>query len=396
MNIKKIELPDKWLVHSYYTMCPYAPDGSKRVVVAAADLETKIGKVYILKNNNILNEFGENKVDSNFFHTGFWQTWSPDSKFIYYQGGNLKKPLIVKHEIATGKEETLIGDMEGAPPNGEPIVSCLLGMLYAAGYGIGVYNPEISPAPFEARDKHGLFEHSFENNSLRLALSVNDVLNQHPDKEMLLELDKKLSIEMKTPAGLTLMTYCPRWNPQGTKFLFYFGNHCVRRDEPKIAYVFTCNKDFTDLHLALNLNKGGVHWSWHPDGEHLVGYGRPDDNKEPDKTCMSIVKYDGTGYRQLCSNYGGGHPSICPTDYNLLVTDTYDGYIILWNIKEDKCIFEKHFSNMNEKTFIKGHTLRNETRVCHHPVFTPDGKEIIFNAMEGELSMLYKIKSILE
>ena len=73
--IRRISVPDRWCVHSYYTLDPYAPDGSGRLLVAGADLKTRLGKVYVIgADGQVEDEFGENPVESNFFHTGFWQT----------------------------------------------------------------------------------------------------------------------------------------------------------------------------------------------------------------------------------------------------------------------------------------------------------------------------------
>lgn len=69
---------DKWSVHSYYTLNPYAPDGSGRLLFAAADFETGTGKVYIADNDGkVVDSFGENKYSSSFFHTGFGRPGVP-------------------------------------------------------------------------------------------------------------------------------------------------------------------------------------------------------------------------------------------------------------------------------------------------------------------------------
>jgi hypothetical protein len=267
-----------------------------------------------------------------------------------------------------------------------------MGMLYAAGYGYGVYNPSIAPVPFEDRDKHGIFEYTFSPPESRLALSVNDILNAHPDKDRLLELDKELAVKNNTPSGLTLMTYCVRWNSQASRMLFYFGNHCVvkEREEPRIACLFTCKRDFSDLHMALDMSTSrGVHWSWHPDGEHLIGYGNPEDN-DREECCMSVVRYNGEGFRKLCSSYGSGHPSISPVKHNILLTDTYGGKVILWDIEKDRCISDNLFPAIS-KNAPEVLTGRNEFRVCHHPVFTEDGRHIIFNVLDGLYSKLYEV-----
>ena len=38
---------DKWCLHSYYSLCPYAPDNSGRLLFSGCDPDTGVGKVYI-------------------------------------------------------------------------------------------------------------------------------------------------------------------------------------------------------------------------------------------------------------------------------------------------------------------------------------------------------------
>ncbi len=390
--IREIGVPGRWCLHSYYTMRPYAPDGSGRLLLAGADLKSRLGKIFVIApDGSVADEFGEHPVESSFFHTGFWQTWSPDCRFVYFQSGTLSKPTITRRELSTGKEITLDGDSEGFPPLGEPTYSGLLGMLYAAGYGYGVYNPSIAPVPFEARDKHGVFEYGFEPAYSKLRLSVAEILESHPGKDALLKLDKELSALNGTPAGLTLMCYCVRWNFQGTRLLFHFGNHCVvkGRKEPKVTAIFTCKRDFTDIHMALDLQRGGVHWSWHPDGERLVGYAKLPEQSPGEPNALSIVRYDGTGLRRLCGASGGGHPSVSPANFNLAATDNGSN-MEFWDIGRQKLIERQDFRN---STTGVDSGLRNETRVCHHPVFSTDGKKVLFNVIDGHLSHLVEVES---
>ena len=58
----KIKIP-QWCVHSYYTQCPYAPDGSGRLLFSGCDPDSGTGRVYIAnKDGRILKSFGENAV----------------------------------------------------------------------------------------------------------------------------------------------------------------------------------------------------------------------------------------------------------------------------------------------------------------------------------------------
>lgn len=381
---------DRWCVHSYYSLCPYAPDGSKRLLFAGCDLETGKGRVYIAdEEGKVLDAFGENGTSPSFFHTGYWQTWSPDGKQVYYQGGTNTHPKIVCRTLETGEESVMDGDMEGAPPFGEPITSGLMGMLYAAGYGDGHYAPEKAPVPFQARDQHGLFRFSPRTGERSLALSVAEVLERHPDRDRLLRADRDVKRLYGEQDGLTLMCYCLRWAPDGSRFLFYFGNHTVSsvREEPHIGYVFTADKDLKELHMAVDLSFGrrGVHWSMHPDGVRLIGYGpRADD---PARHALSLVNYDGSGFHTISAHDSGGHPSICPADYNLAVTDE-PGRVVFIDVRTGQEVdaYSVPWKNVEQVPFG-----RSRYRVCHHPVFNRDGTKVLCNTLPGKNAQLVEI-----
>src|SRR5690606_6740429 len=113
---------------------------------------------------------------------GFWQSWSPDARFVYFQSGTLMDPWVVRHELATGEEVRLEGDMEGISPSGEPGISCSHSLLYAAGYGDGKFKPEQAMVPFLERDRHGVSRVSFDPPRSDLVLSTQQILDSHPDR----------------------------------------------------------------------------------------------------------------------------------------------------------------------------------------------------------------------
>ena len=395
-GMRRLSPAGEWCVHSYYTLCPWAPDGSGRLLVSGADLDGGSTHVYILSpEGEVLARFGEGRPDTSFYHTGSWQTWSPDARYVYYQGGDMKHPLICRYEVATGETVTLAGDMEGAPPLGEPIISGFLGMLYAAGYGDGCYHPENAPIPFEERDRHGLFRFSVEEGTTKLALSVNEILAMHPDREKILAEEKRFVAETGHTEGFTLMAYCVRWSPTGERCLFYFGNHCVdkRRGEPKLCYVFTAKRDLTDVRLVLDMSFGrtGVHWGWHPDGVHLIGYASHPDNGG--KMCLCSVRYDGSDFRMISRHASGGHPSISPMDYNLLVTDesTAPGRVVFIDLTTDT---EVGAYTLPRTFGDKSPAGRNPQKICHHPIFRPDGKKILVNCLPDRNSVVCELDVI--
>jgi hypothetical protein len=385
---------DRWCVHSYYTVCPYAPDGSGYILAAGADLERGTGEVLVLSpDGEVLDRFGEHPLHGGFYHTGWWQTWSPDARYVYYQAGSLKEPRIGRRDLSTGTDIFVEGDMEGAPPTGEPIISGLLGMLYAAGYGDRRYKPEAAPVPFQARDRHGIFEYGLDPPGQRLRLSVAEIFRHNIDRARIQASDEEIKRHLGPDDGLTLMAYCVRWSPDGSRFLFNFGNHCVVKDrnEPRIAQVITTDREMKTFHTALDLGYGkrGVHWSWQPDNEHLIGYAEhPED---PSRRCLAEVRYDGSGWRMISEHGSGGHPSVSPTDPDLIVTDEEapgGGAVVFISKRSGEIIGRVPLPKYIGSSEPPG---RNPLRVCHHPVFNSDGKRVLCNSLPGKYSTLIEI-----
>ena len=389
-DYRTFAIPNRWCVHSYYSLCPYAPDGSGRILIAGADLDSGLGEVMVLSpDGEVLDRFGEHPVNDAFWHTGFWQTWSPDAKQVTYQGGSLDHPRIVRRDLDTGREVAIDGDMEGAPPFGEPILSGLLGMLYAAGYGKGVYRPDQAPVPFQARDEHGIFRYALEPAKRELALSVAEILESHPHRDRILEQDAE--VRARLGDGITLMAYCLRWSRTGKRCLFFFGNHCTvkERKEPGLSYVFTANRDLSDIRLAIDLSgKRGGHFSWQPDEEHLIGYAP--DSENPGRSRLAEVKYDGTEFRYLSKHNSGGHPSISPADSLLAATDSCGapgepGEVVFIDTTCDRAVKQLRPPRRIGEKEPPG---RNPLRVCHHPVFNQDGSRLLFNTLPGRNATL--------
>ena len=388
---KKYAVDGIWMIHSYFIVDPTAPDGSGRVVLSGADLDNNIARVYIFsEDGEVIETFGDQTISPDFYHTGLWQSWSSDAKRVYYKAGTEENPLIVMRHLDSGKEVVIDGDMEGAPPIDTPIVSGLLGMLYAAGYGTGVYNPDRANVPFQKRDEHGLFVYDMNKCTTELKLSINDILSIHPDRDKLIKLDNEMKYRFGDDEGLTLMSYCVRWDRTGENLMFHFGNHCQKRGEPRLSYIFCADKNLNNVRYTLDIGGDvvGTHWNWHPDGKGLVGYYKP--SKEQPFHIAS-VNADGTDLKKIINHSSGGHPSICPTNHNLLATDdtnfifngldTNLGQVLLFDLTSGNPVrtFE-----IPQKNTIPQKGGRNPHRICHHPVFTGDGKKLLFNILPGK------------
>lgn len=380
-TLRRIRVPRRWVIHSYYTLCPYAPDGSGRLLLAGADLERGRACGLIVEADDgatVVARSPEVDTVESFWHTGQWQSWGETSEHVYLQAGSLAEARAARWTVGSDAPlVTVDADLEGMPSTGEPGVSAPHGMLYAAGYADHCYRPHHAPVPFQQRDRHGLSLVSFDPPSLKLELSTAAVLEGHPDRDRLRQADLEIKARFGDDDGLSLMCYCVRWNAQGTRLLFYFGNHNVYRirDEPRLAYVFTADRRLENLQLAVDLAFGrdGVHWGWHPDGEHLIGYG-PD--PVSGRTCIAMTHCSGRGYRKIADHDSGGHPSISPTDPDLLVTDDA-GELEFINLRTRRTVARSVFPR-------KG---RGATRGRHpgivdlHPVFRPDGRRVLINTL---------------
>lgn len=394
LSVRTFPVPNRWCLHSYYSLCPYAPDGSGRILASGVDQDAGVGEVLVLSaEGDVLQRFGNLPPSSSFWHTGFWQSWSPNAESVYFQSGSFDTAQVTRRDLATHREESMPGDVEGFPPSGEPAFACSHGMLYAAGYGDGRYKPEASPIPFQARDSHGIFRLSLRPPSHTMLLTTGQILDRHPQRDRIRRADREIAERLGPGEGLTLMTYCVRWNRAGTRCLFFFGNHRVARErgEPKITTIFTADRNLENIRPVVDLSFGrrGVHWAWQGDGEHLIGYGPHPDRS--DRLCLAEVRHDGTGYRMVSEHHSGGHPSTSPVDPDLIVTDEPipgKGAVVFLSKKTGGEVGRVELAKYHGTSEPPG---RNPHRVCHHPVFNHVGDRVLCNSLPGRNAVLTEI-----
>ena len=78
-----------------------------------------------------------------------------------------------------------------------------------------------------------------------------------------------------------------------------------------------------------------------------------------------------------------------------MVTDTGAGTIDFWDLEANRIVDSEFFPNTQASPIPENKArgcLRNETRVCHHPVFSRDGSRVLFNAFDGDLSELVEVE----
>ena len=200
------------------------------------------------------------------------------------------------------------------------------------------------------------------------------------------------------------MIYCARYSRDGKNIMFHFGNHCTDRSrgEPHLLTLFTARCDengITDVRPALDLNfeRTGVHWSWMPDGENLIGFSNLADAGSVGDKAMAAVRRDGTDFRIITREAGyGGHPSKSPCA-DIYVNDSYVGKPdgtragkVSFYGADGHELESLEFPRCNDEGFgiPRG---RNRHFVCHHPVFNADGSRVLINTLPGKNAQLCEL-----
>lgn len=397
LTVHDIPIPDRWTLHTYYAQSPYAPDGSGRLLLAGGDLKADRGELIILNTDRqIETRFANEPLTPPFYHSAYWQAWGTEARYVFYQSGTLRQPEIVRHDLTIGEETSIPGDMEMVPADGKPFLNGMSDMLYAAGAGDGTRRMDELPIRYQDREQHGLFSYSFDPPGRELVLSVAEVLEQHPQRDAILQADRAIKARFGDDDCLTLTLYAVRYSNSGERILFYFGNHTVwkrERGEPKIGTVFTANRDLSDMQMAVDLSfdKRGNHWGWHPDERHILGYCTDPDQDGKATALMQVDTHDVGNMRRLSYHATNGHPSISPTNQHLLVSDSYSvpGEVVFIDIRSDTTLATLHLPRTNTENVPPG---RNRHRVDHHPVFNPDGSRVLINTLPGELAVVAEIE----
>jgi TolB protein len=156
------------------------------------------------------------------------------------------------------------------------------------------------------------------------------------------------------------------WSPDGTKLIYY---KCLGETA---AEIYVMNDNGTDLERLTFNNATDWSPSWSPDGEKMVFVS--DRNGNPD---IYVMNADGTNQTQLTDNPDWDVSPDWSPDGTRVV---YVSYQELAGGKSDVYVMNADGSNKEN--------LTNDPSVYHHtPAWSPDGKEIVFEA-GGEIYVM--------
>ena len=286
----------------------------------------------------------------------------------------------VDMNFKTGESRRCAGTVFMVAPDGSNLLSYNLVKSRYAQVGYGVVVPDsvalrnVGPVADD-----GIYLTDLKTNTCKMIASISDIYRQSVP-----------SIAVDHPEDYEYYCFQVKWNPQGTRLLTTI-QWTPRTGGDRRRAVITMLPDGTDIHTAITPDqwaKGGHHINWMPDGEHL-SMNLNIDNKAGVE--IISVRYDGTDLKQIYP-IGSGHPSADPTGRPLFVTDAYAGEMSLPNGKTPIRLIDLDRQSERNLAEIDLPPIRNfEFRVDAHPVWSRDGKSVVFNALVDSTRSVYMV-----
>lgn len=262
--------------------------------------------------------------------------------------------------VETAEERVLPMPAYTVSADGKTALSLDFSRLHSLrlGYGYAVL-PETTKG-VALPDTTAIWKMDIETGNVTELLKYTDLANFQPRPEML----EKGSVHKVNHLMIS---------PNGKRFMVLYRWFCGQR---KYTRLVTCNVDGTDMYV-LSDDDMVSHCYWKND-EEIIAF----ENKHGSGPGYYLMKDKTHEYKHLWSSISNdGHPSYCPTDNSLIVTDSYPDRARIANIKllRDTDIEGKN-TNVIARVFAP-FKYDNDTRCDLHPRWRKDGKAICFDSV---------------
>ncbi|MEZ5399492.1 MAG: hypothetical protein R2729_07465 [Bryobacteraceae bacterium] len=347
--------------HHYYDIQPWSPDG-KRVLFFRFDADVaKLsatgrypGRLMVMDDDG-RNAHAISGTLQGHYHVGVNQFWGPGGKTVYYSEGGKSRVI----DLASGESREIPAPVQANRMSPDfTKISCVRG-------------PE-----------WGLFD---------VASGKYEKLVTH---EQALAISPARELVRDVASGLQNT----RFNPKGGEIIIV---NAAREEFPRLVEMYLYNYERRELkHLAAQLHHPG----WRPDGKAVLFLRR-----RVFDNFQSLYEVDtATGAERVLSgkhHVPGGHPSYHPLKPHLIVTDCYGGPlgygIALLNTQtgELKQLVtiptgarpagpaDDRFPFRNWGLWMPQRPYLNEPR----PVWSPDGKKLLYTSEESGRMNLYVV-----
>lgn len=368
-NIVRISPNDKKYEYffGYYDKSPWDTTGRYMICMRAKDtwsVPDPLGTSDILLVDTIDNNSVRKIATTHTWNVqqGCMAQWlGPDFKNrILYNDMRDGKYCSVVQNVVTGDEKVFPVPAYTVSADGKIALSLDFSRLHSLrlGYGYAAL-PEVTKN-VALPDTTAIWKMDIETGEVTELLKYTDFANFQPRPEM----QEEGSIHKVNHLMLS---------PNGKRFMVLYRWFCGQR---KYTRLVTCNVDGTDMYV-LSDDDMVSHCYWKND-EEIIAFER---KKEfgPGYYLMKDKTQEWTHLWHHLSN--DGHPSYCPVDNHLVVTDSYPNRARVADIKllrdDDP---EAKQMRVIARVFAP-FKYDNDTRCDLHPRWSKDGKKVCFDAI---------------
>lgn len=172
-------------------------------------------------------------------------------------------------------------------------------------------------------------------------------------------------------------------SPNGQRFMVLYRWFVGSR---KYTRLVTCNVDGTDMYV-LSDDDMVSHCYW-KDDEHIIAF----ENKHESGAGYYLMKDKTQEYKHLWPQLSNdGHPSYCPTDNHLVVTDSYPNRARVADVKLLKDTDPEGKEMEVIARVFAPFKYDNDTRCDLHPRWKRDGSAVCFDSVFEEHRGLYVV-----
>ena len=266
----------------------------------------------------------------------------------------------IVQEIQTGVERVLPMPVYSVSANGKTALSLDFSRLHSLRLGYGYAALPEKTKGVALPDETCIWKMDIETGEVRELLKYTDFACFQPRPEMLEE-------------GSVHKVNHIMLSPNGERFMVLYRWFCGQR---KYTRLITCNVDGTDMYV-LNDDDMVSHCFWKNDYEILAF-----ERKKEEGNGYYLMKDKTQEWFHLWPQIDNdGHPSYCPIDEHLVVSDSYPNRA---RVADVKILKDSDLEGKEMKVVAKVFApfkYDNDTRCDLHPRWRRDGKAICFDSV---------------
>lgn len=289
------------------------------------------------------------------------QWLGPDySSMILYNDLRDGKYCSVILDITTKEERVLPAPVYTVSADGKSALSLDFSRLHSLRLGYGYAALPEKTKGVALPDETCIWEMDIETGEVKPLLKYTDFAKFQPRPEMLVEGSvHKVNHIMLSPNGKRFMVLY-RW---------FVGSR-------KYTRLITCDVDGTNMYV-LNDDDMTSHCYW-KDDEHIIAF----ENKKDGGAGYYLMRDKTQEYKHLWPQLSNdGHPSYCPTDNNLVVTDSYPNRARVADVKLLKDTDPEGKEMKVIARVFAPFKYDNDTRCDLHPRWKRDGSAVCFDSV---------------